>query len=495
LDTTTAREGRAGDVIIDAQNIVSVDNSFISSDTLGLGDGGSIKITAGELTLTKGGQILSRTTGKGNAGTITINPVNAFSSVSISGVNPDPKEAFSSGLVTSTEKEGAGQGGNISVTTGELRVSDGGVLIARTRNASPGGNITVNVNTFEATNGGQVITTTFGTGRAGDITVTATDRVRISGSDPTYFDRFQQQSEPTIVDNDGSASGLLARVAGQETANAGNILVKARSISLDNQAVISATTTLGEGGNIELQPQDFLLMGGGSQISTTAGTQEAGGNGGNITINAPDGFIIAKPNENSDITANAFSGSGGRVTIKATKLFGIAPLTSEDLKKLRPTDLDPRKLHTNDITAISRTRPDLSGIVEINTLDVDPNRGLINLPSVPVDTQVSQVCQVRPGENESSFTITGRGGLPPNPTKDILTLDVVKVDWVTLKPKGENHSSTSVSTQANNSSPAPIVEAQGWMINAKGEVVLTANAPTNTLHSSWQNRANCRSDF
>ncbi|MBD0386375.1 MAG: S-layer family protein, partial [Nostoc sp. C3-bin3] len=491
LDTITAREGRAGDVIIDAQNIVLVENSLISSDTFGLGDGGSIKITAGELTLTKGGEILSRTTGKGNAGTITINPVNAFSSVNISGVNPDPKEAFSSGLVTSTEKEGAGQGGNISVTTGELRVSDGGVLIARTRNASPGGNITVNVNTFEATNGGQVITSTFGTGRAGDITVTATDRVKISGSDPTYFDRFEQQLNPTIVDNDGSASGLLARVAGQETADAGNILVKARSINLDDQGVISATTTLGEGGNIELRSQDFLLMRRASQISTTAGTEGAGGNGGSITINAPDGFIVAKPNENSDITANAYNGNGGKVKINATKIFGIAPLTSEDLKRLRPTDLDPRKLPTNDITAISQTRPDLSGIVEINTLDVDPYRGLINLPVVLVDTQVSQVCQAHTAQNQSSFTIAGRGGLPPNPRTEPLTPDAVQLDWVTLNPKAENLSSTTVSTQANSSTPATIVEAQGWVRNAKGEVVLTADVPTALPHSSWLTPASC----
>ena len=491
LNATTSREGRAGNVIIDAQNTVFVENSTVSSGTFGLGDGGTINIKAGELTLTKGGVISSTTTGKGNAGDINIYPVNAFSSVNISGVNADPKVGFSSGLLTSTEIEGAGHGGNINVTTGELRVSDGGVLTARTRSASPGGNITVNANTLEATSGGQVITSTFGTGRAGDITVTATDSVKISGSDPTYFNR-EQQSGPTTLDNDGSASGLLARVLGQETAaNAGNILVQARSINLDNQGVISATTTLGEGGNIELRPQEFLLMGGGSQISTTAGTQGAGGNGGNITINAPDGFIVAKPNQNSDITANAYNGNGGTVKINATKIFGIAPLTRQDLERLRPTDLDPRQLQTNDITAISQTSPNLSGIVEINTLDVDPYRGLINLPAVPVDTQVSQVCQVRPGENQSSFTITGRGGLPPNPTKDILTLDVVQVDWVTLNPKRENHSSTSVSTQANSSSPAPIVEAQGWVRNAKGEIVLTADASTALPHSSWFIPASC----
>ncbi|MEH2244248.1 S-layer family protein [Nostoc sp.] len=497
LDTTTSREGRAGNVIIDARNTVFVEDSLVSSDTFGLGDGGAINITAGKLTLTKGSEILSRTTGEGNAGNINIYPVNAFSSVNISGVNADPNQGYSSGLVTSSEDKGTGQGGDINVTTGELRLLDGGVLTARTRSASPGGNITVNANTLEATNGGQVITSTFSTGRAGDITVTATDSVKISGSDPTYFNRFEQQSDPTIVDNDGSASGLLASVRGKETANAGNIRVQARSINLDNQGVISATTTLGEGGNIELQPQDLLLLRRKSEISTSAGTNQQGGNGGNIIINAPDGFIVAKPNENSDITANAYNGRGGAVRIKATKIFGIALLTSEDLKRLRPTDPDPDpgQLQTNDITAISQIRPNLSGIVKINTLDVDPYRGLlINLPAVPVNIQVSQVCQAGTAQNKSSFTITGRGGLPRNPY-DLLSPNAVLVDWVTLNPRNENPVSTDVSTQATSPTPAPIVEAQGWVRNAKGEIVLMADAPTTTLHSSWQKPANCRSDF
>nr|WP_199784686.1 hypothetical protein [Nostoc sp. 'Lobaria pulmonaria (5183) cyanobiont'] len=51
----------------------------------------------------------------------------------------------------------------------------------------------------------------------------------------------------------------------------------------------------------------------GAQISTTAGTAEAGGNGGNINIDVPSGFIVAVPSENSDITANAFTGTSGRL--------------------------------------------------------------------------------------------------------------------------------------------------------------------------------------
>ncbi len=39
--------------------------------------------------------------------------------------------------------------------------------------------------------------------------------------------------------------------------------------------------------------------------------------------NAPSGFIVAKPQENSDITSNPFTGFGSRIQIKATGIFGI----------------------------------------------------------------------------------------------------------------------------------------------------------------------------
>jgi large exoprotein involved in heme utilization and adhesion len=112
--------------------------------------------------------------------------------------------------------------------------------------------------------------------------------------------------------------------------------------------------------------QDLLQLRRNSQISTNAGKAQAIGDGGNITINAPNGFIVAKPQENSDITANAFTGSGGKVQINATGIFGIAPRSREDLARQLgindPIKLDSQNLFTSDITAISQTNPTLNGL-------------------------------------------------------------------------------------------------------------------------------------
>lgn len=69
-----------------------------------------------------------------------------------------------------------------------------------------------------------------------------------------------------------------------DPSNAGDLEIIARSIRLDKGA-ITATTNLGNGGNIKLTAQDYILLRNGSKISTNAGTTNRGGNGGNITIN------------------------------------------------------------------------------------------------------------------------------------------------------------------------------------------------------------------
>jgi large exoprotein involved in heme utilization and adhesion len=227
-----------------------------------------------------------------------------------------------------------------------------------------------------------------------------------------------------------------------------------------------------QGGDIKVQTRNLSILDGAVLNARTRSDFD----GGNITINSPDGFIVAVPSENSDIIADAFRGRGGNINITTSGIYGLV--------EYRP-ELPPE---ISDINASSQFG--VNGTVEINTPDVDPNRGLVNLPTVPLDTKVAQACESRTAENQSSFTIIGRGGLPPNPRTEPLSGDAVQVDWVTLKPRGENRANTNVS-KATSPTPAPIVEAQGWVRNAKGEVVLTAYAPTATPHSSWLTAASC----
>lgn len=102
----------------------------------------------------------------------------------------------------------------------------------------------------------------------------------------------------------------------------GTLDITAASILLSDRGKLIAQPTNSDEGNIQLSALDLLLMRNNSLISATAGGT---GNGGNIAIDADNGFIVAVPKENSDITANA---SRGRGVISTSRLLVFMALSS-----------------------------------------------------------------------------------------------------------------------------------------------------------------------
>ncbi|MEH1810716.1 two-partner secretion domain-containing protein [Nostoc sp.] len=539
IATTTFGQGNAGDIFVQKNNFVSVDNGSILSGVArgATGNSKTIDIKTGSLSITGGGIVQTQTLGEGKAGNIRVNATGG--TVNLSG-NGSGLRSGSGGnnILLGTTGNNIGQGGDISVTTSNLSVADGAVLDAQTQTSSKGGNITVNANTLSAINGGQLLTSTSGGGIAGDITVNAQE-IPLSGSNSGLFAQtssaasagnltlqpldngqtlkvnFQDGAQvsastsssgsggkltvtaPESITLTGNGSIVSAETTGKgaggdltlqtaklavrdgaqvtvSSANsgiAGSLIVEAGSIRLDNGAKIRADTN-GGGGNIDLR-SPLLLLRRGSSITTNA----TGSNipGGNMTIDARNGFIVAVSSENSDISANSANSRGGNVRINASGIFGT---------QFRDVGSD----QTSDITATGASS-ELSGNVELNTPGIDPNSGLVELPTIPVDTQLAQGCY-SPGYAQNRFVITGRGGLPANP-KDILTPDATQIDWVSFKPSNKNRSLPPITNKPTTSTPKRIVEATGAVLNAKGQIVLTANSSTATPHTSRQNPIQC----
>ncbi len=482
LSARTAGLGNVGMISLQANDAVALVDSIIISDVYpqAAGNGGDISIQARSLSVTNGAQLIASTFGQGNAGNVSIQ---VSDTVSFDGVGSD---GFSSGAFSAVESGAVGNGGSINITTGSLALTNGAALSASTRGQGNGGNITLNANTLEAINGGQVLTTSRSSGSAGNITLDVTQSVTLAGSDHTYSDRLATFSEE-VVSEAGPLFGLFAdtsenstgqggdlrittgqlsvrdgaevNVSSQGSGNAGNLEVTARSIRLNNRAALIAESASGEGGNIRLQTQDLQLRLN-SQISTSAGIASGAGNGGNIVINADTLAVL----ENSDITANAYEGNGGNINITTQGIFG--------------TQFREDETPQSDITAGSELG--VEGVVEINTPDIDPSRGLVNLPAQPAATEVTQGCQAGGGQNKSEFVVTGRGGLPPSPN-EALSSDAVLVGLVTAAQRAEISPSPPKSTNPTAPVADTIVEAQGWVIGPKGEVVLTATAPTKRI--------------
>jgi large exoprotein involved in heme utilization and adhesion len=86
--------------------------------------------------------------------------------------------------------------------------------------------------------------------------------------------------------------------------------------------------------------------------------------------------------------------------------------------------------------------------------------------------------------------------LPLNPTEP-LSSDAVWQDLRSSAQQGINRSSQNVQreelgTPSAAPSTAKIVEAQGWMIDLDGKVVLTAQAPTPTPGNPWRTSPSCQ---
>ena len=515
LATDTNAEGNAGNILLQIDGPVSINNSRISAavDPNGTGQGGDIDITAETLSIEEGAFVNASTRGQGPGGNLRVN-VGDF--VKLSGANA---QGYTSELATSTRREATGRAGSILIEGPVLQILDGATINARTLSSERGGDVNISVDRLGATDGGQILTSSLGSGRAGSIRLSAAETIFLSGEDLTYFERLARLGLEEVAGVD-STSGVFANaettstgaggdlhiatdrlviqdgagvnVSNEGTGNAGNLGIAARTIFLDNRGSITAETRSGNGGSIALQDLDMLLLRNNSRISTTAGTAQVGGDGGNLSINARDGFVVSVPNENSDITANAFEGQGGRVEITAQGILGFVPRTAADLRQLgvnSPGLVDPATLPTNDITAISQAAPELSGLVILNTLAPELNTEQIELPTTVVETEVAQSCQTGSDQPQSTFVVTGRGGVPPLPSEALDSRDI-DVSLVTLSERDDGVAGLSqdalspgaIAPAGSNSvaNELVIVEAQEWAKDEAGTVHLLARVSEET---------------
>ena len=445
--------GNAGRVEITANSILFENNipnaqSGVGSVTRGNGSAGEIILNADTVVLGNQGGIGLNTFGAGDAGKLTLKA----------------NSLLMENAAIGSSNQGSGKGGEVNIQVGTASLKNS-IIDTNTFGSKPAGLINIKADSLNLDNNSILKSNTSGSGSGGNINLTIDGALTLGGS--------------TI-----SVSSTAPTNSNTQPGTAGNIDIRARSVRLENQSQLFADTDSGNGGDIKLQLQDFLLMRRNSQISATAGNAFAGGNGGNIKIDTP--FIITLPQENSDLTANAFNGLGGNVTINAQSLFSIAPLSQQELERLRPQDLDPRQLPTNDITAISRTNPDLRGQVTINTPDVDPSRGLVALPTVVVNAPelVASSCAAFAEEGGSKFIVTGRGGLPPTPDEP-LSPDVVWSDTRDPSTISQHDRSKTPTVKPSSKTKAiAIVPATGWVFNGKGEVTLISSAPNATTLGS-----------
>lgn len=508
IDASTVNIGNAGSILVKAsdniQLVGTIADGNASSGILSQvsefapaisGNAGQLTIETRQLTLIGGAQISSAARQSGNGGDINIEATD-FVTLSGSSFNAT-QERGSSGIFVSAEPGGTtGNVGSLTINTGVLTVENGAKISADNFGTDNNpGKVDFNVSKLLIRNGGLVRAGSFSSSDGGILTVNATDSVEVTGTGTIGENIPVNSTLFTAAEGTGNAGNLSittpslfvkdsgeVTVSSIGTGTAGNLEITADKIELNNQAkLIGETVATADAGNIKLNLEDFLLLRNQSQVSTSAGTAAAPGNGGNITVNAPDGFIVALPDENSDITANAFSGSGGQITIDANNIFGIAPLTRDELVQQlgtdNPQELNPNNLRSSNITAISQQNPNLNGDFTITTPDIDPNRGLIELPQNLVDAsqQIAQSC-TGGRQQQSTFIATGRGGLPLSPNEPLRKPAVI-TNWVDLPSQTTERRINKLPTASATKSTPKIVEAQKIVVDKNGDIFFVAESP------------------
>ena len=452
--------GNGGDITINARDTVSINgtgtlispltqnevevSSDIRANTLpnSVGNGGSIEIKAANFSLTNKALVNTSSTGQGDAGNINIEVADTFTatdnSLIVSNVG-NPQEVSAVGKV-----------GSISINANEVVLSDTAQIQAGLFSGA--------------------------TGDPGVIAVSATESISLTGENTGIF----SNNDPTSVGDASNTqlsapeiffdNGAVIQASNEGEGNGGNILITADNLNLDRDNIINAVTASGTGGTITLQIAENIFLRRGNLISAEA-INDA--NGGNINIDTR--FIVAFPNGNNDIVANAEQGNGGNINITAESLFGIEE---------RP--LNPE---TNDINASSEFG--LDGSISIVTPDVNRVQTENQLPANPIKNEetTAQACQSdRLAEQPSgSLTIKGKGGIPSQPTEPF-TSGLILVDGriTTANPRADNPDIKPIKTSSGD-----IIPARGIIKTEDGQVILTAYHTDNPTHRTPHIRANC----
>jgi filamentous hemagglutinin family protein len=269
ISAGTLSQGAGGNITLEAWKSIElsspIDNkpSIISTSTVGIGDGGQIKVNTAQLAIDDGSQIQALA-GKGAGGTIT---VNASKSIDLSGTgilrsqnsSGDLTETIlSSGFTASSGIEGLpfalqpqGESGNLIINTPKLTIDDSAHISVSNYGLADAGDIEITTANLNLNRAGEITANTV-SGEGGSIKIIADNLITLD----------QQSAISTTAEQDGDG---------------GNIFLATDNLLLFKSNTINADAQQGSGGNITINTQGFFIdpdsaITASSQIKTKAGT-------------------------------------------------------------------------------------------------------------------------------------------------------------------------------------------------------------------------------
>ncbi len=320
LGTATSQ---AGDLRLNATGMIRVEElSLIANAVLpgASGTAGNLVIEASNLQVTSGATIFSATSGQGNAGNVVLN------------VQDRILFQGDASVFSTVASGGAGKGGNVLITTGNLEVRDGAFLSASTLGIGDAGNIVINTRNLTLLDAGEILSRaeTGSQGEGGNVVVFSSS-LEVINDAQVSTSSFGARDAGSI---DIQTDSLTFLNGGQFTSvmfgqgNAGNIVVRAQSILVDGgvdnfrSGIFSNVERdgIGNGGTVDVQTNTLTFLNGGQFASATFGQ----GNAGNTVIRAQsilaDGGVDNFRSGIFNNTERDSIGKGGKIDVKANIL-------------------------------------------------------------------------------------------------------------------------------------------------------------------------------
>lgn len=508
ITSATFGTGNAGALTVKAQDVELVGASRqrqlgpsglfapVASVEGATGDSGNLTIEAERLLIADGAQVFTTTFGLGNAGNLTVKAED----IALIGGSPFGP----SGFFTDVEESGRGDGGNLSIETGHLLITDGaqigsgtfgrgdgGILtvkaveieLSRGIPESPsaifsnvdllakgnGGNLRIEAERLRLVDGAQVSTGTLGAGNAGSLIVQA------------------NEIELTSTAEQG-ASGLFAG-AFFGTGNGGDLIINAERLAIRNGATISASNFSsrnpnippgqGAAGNLRIEARSIELDSTSSAPSNITASTNARG-GGNITLSAQNSITARN---NSQISAEALGSSNGgtiNLTTNALRLTGGASLSTSTFGAGDAGNVD---INANTI-AINGSRNNASSSLLAN---VAPEAGGDG-GNITIDADRLSI--LNGGEISVSGTGTGAAG-NLNARSDLIELD----NSASLRAEAQSGDRGNINLTAN---AVRLRNESNITTNATGSATggnITINTDSLTAQNDSDITANAQDNF
>ena len=309
ISSNTFGAGNAGSISILASDRISIDGesfqgfpSSIASTVQpeASGNAGGIAIDTASLSFTGGGQVNASTLGLGNAGSIDIT---AMDTIILDGESS--RNSLSS-VASIVQPEASGNAGGIAIDTASLSF----------------------------TGGGQVNASTLGLGNAGSIDITAMDTIILDGESSQGFRSSAVSTvRPGAIGDAGNLSiaanslsldnAIIDTVTRSGQGGTVNLQI-AEDIRLESNSLISAEAlNAANGGNLLIDAKFITATPNQNNDLVTSAEQGAGGN---INIVSAGIFGLEEgasnpPNNTNDIDASSDLGVDGTININTTNDF------------------------------------------------------------------------------------------------------------------------------------------------------------------------------